>query len=349
MSEAPKPKKYFRLSERHNEVRAASEANAISRINTGIAVLDEIMGFKKGYPVFIGGAPHSGKTEIGLEFMLNLSVRDNFKWFIYCGEGGSVDSVFLELLHKHLGKPFRAAGEKEKLQAEYFISEHFIIANDDLDYMISGFYDAVDEAEKELGIKFDGTCFDPFNDIEEELVKFGGREDKYLAYALKYVRKAAKKANRIDIIITHVADVRVIVTKDNQRYLPPALPTEWAGGRTVWRRGYLMVHIWRPPVFIADENGRNYEANETIVEVQKAKPKGIAILAKRSIYWDKEKNRYYCYQGGQILYPLETLENYRTPEIKEPKMSPAKDFTVPQNSRDGVIEETPLYNDDDDK
>ncbi len=332
------PKTYFRFSERMNQVRAASIAPVTDRINTGIAILDEIMGFKKGYPVFIGGAPHCGKTEISLEFMLNLSVRDHFKWFVYCGEGGSVDSVFLELLHKYLGKPYRSAEEKDKASAEYFIDQHFVIANDDLDYMIDGFYDAVALAEVELGIKFDGTCFDPFNDIEEELGKFGGREDKYLAYALKYVRKSAKKANRIDILVTHVADVKVMVTKDNQRYLPPALPTEWSGGRTWWRRGYLMILIWRPPTFLQNEHGIQYAANETIVEVQKAKPKGIAVLDKRSIFWDRERNRYYCYVDGQILYPLDTVAS-----IKSPKMAPATDFT-----ESNAIKETPLFEGEED-
>ena len=178
--------------------------------------------------------------------------------------------------------------------------------------MITGFYDCVLEAEKELGIKFDGTLFDPFNDIEEELIKFNGREDKFLAYALKEVRKSSKSNKRIDFIITHIADVRAVTDKEGNRYMPAALPNEWSGGRTWWRRAFLMILVYRPPTFLKDENGKNYEENETLIICQKAKPKGIAKLGKKSIFWDWKKNRYYNYVNGQILYSCEKYEKQYT-------------------------------------
>jgi hypothetical protein len=317
--------KYFTLSQKLNSVRKVAEIGNKDVVKTGIASLDDIIGLKKGYPVFIGGAPHAGKTEVGLEVLINLSIEKGYKWFCYLGEGGTTENIFLELLHKFLGKPYLYAEGKEKVNAEYFIETHFVIANEDLDFMITGFYDAVLEAEKELDIKFDGTFFDPFNDIEEELQKFNGREDKFLAYALKEVRKSSKKHNRVDFVVTHVADIRAVTDKEGNRYMPAALPNEWSGGRTWWRRAFMMILVYRPPSFLKDENGRNYEENETLIYCQKAKPKGIGKLGKRSIFWDWKKNRYYSYLNGQMLYSCEKIENF----LPTPKMKPNLDFSAP--------------------
>lgn len=295
--------KYYRLTDKLKEIKKVAEIDNSDVVGTGLVALDGKIGFKKGYPVFIGGAPHSGKTEIGLEWLVNLSIMHKWKHFCYLGEGGSPEECFLELMHKYLGKKYKWMSESEKTQAEMFVNEHFVIANDDLDFMIGGFFEAVAEAEKELGIKFDTTFFDPFNDVEEEMAKFANREDKFLAYALKQIRISSKKNKRVDFVVNHVADVKAIQDFDTKKfYMRAALANEWAGGRTWWRRAFLQVLIWRPPVFLKDETGRNYEANETIVVCQKSKPKGIGMLGAWSVFWDWKKNRYYSKVKGQDYY-----------------------------------------------
>jgi hypothetical protein len=83
-----------------------------------------------------------------------------------------------------------------------------------------------------------------------------------------------------------------------------------------------MVLIYRPPAFLKDSNGKNFEPNETHVICQKAKPKGIAKLGQVSVFWDWKKNRYYCYEGNQQLYSCETME-----DLKAKPLTPSKDFT----------------------
>lgn len=303
--------KYFKLTQKRDEIRRISEIGNSDVVRCGLCSLNETVGFKKGYPVFIGGAPHSGKTEIGLEWLLNLSITKGWKHFCYLGEGGSPAECFNELLHKYLGKPYKNADEKERTNAEMFIDDHFIIANDDLDFMIGGFYETVLECEMALGIKFDTTFFDPFNDIEEELMKFANREDKFLAYALKQVRISSKKNKRVDFVVTHISDIKAIQDpKSKMFYMRPALPNEWAGGRTWWRRAFLMVLIYRPPVFMQDEHGMPPEENETWVYTQKAKPKGLSRLGKRSVFFDRDKNQYYAKnKNGQQLYSCQSIED----------------------------------------
>ncbi len=327
---------YYKLEEKINELKAFSETGLSDVKQTGLNVLNDFIGIKKGYPIFVGGAPHSGKTEFVFEILINTSILYGWKHFIYCGEGGNVEHIYHELLHKFLQKPYKWAEEKEKLKAEYFISTHFVIANHDIDFTIDNFYSTVEKCERELCIKFDTTLFDPFNDIKDETDKFGGREDKYLAYALKQVRISSKKNNRVDVIVNHIADVRAVTDKDGNRYMPPALPNEWAGGRTWWRRAFLMILIYRPPIFLKDAQGVPYADNETHVYVQKAKPKGIAKMGVRSIFWDWKRNRYYCLHGNQELYSCEKPEDFLPKSLVETKLQPNTDWTQSVNEKNDL-------------
>lgn len=311
--------KYFRLEQKISDLRHFSEHGLKDVCLTGLSSLDEIFKLKKGYPIFIGGAPFSGKTEFAFEIMLNCSILYGWKHFIYCGEGGNIEHIYYELIHKYANKPYKFLDEKDRLSAEYFVSEHFVIANHDIDFTVKDFYTTVSEAEIEYGIKFDTTLFDPFNDIKEDLSSFGGREDKFLADALKQVRISSKNNNRIDIIINHIADVRTVVDDSGNRYMPPALPNEWAGGRTWWRRAFTMILVYRPPIFLKDTNGMPYAENESHIIVQKSKPKGIGKIGRASIFWDWKKNRYYCYKESQQLYSCQKLEDYAHKSLVENK------------------------------
>jgi hypothetical protein len=313
---------YFKLENKIQELKAFAEHGLADLKLTGLPVLDTYFKLKKGYPLFVAGNPGSGKTEFIFEILINTSILYEWKHFIYCGEGGNIEHIYNELIFKYLQNPYKWADEKEKLNAEYFISQHFIIADHDKDYSIEDFYKTVEKCETELGWKFDTTTFDPFNDIKDDLKGFDGREDKYLAHALKECRISSKKNNRIDILINHVADVQMKVDKEtNKNYLPAALPTQWAGGRTWWRRAFTMILVYRPPIFLKDTNGEPYAENESHIIIQKSKPKGVGKLGKASIFWDWKKNRYYCKMpNGQELYSCQTVSDI------SPKLEPNRSF-----------------------
>lgn len=310
-----KKQPYFRLTDVAVEVIELRNNGIEKGEWCGIYSLNEFFTLKKGFPLFIAGAPFSGKTEFTLEILLNTSVQFGWKHFIYVGEGGDVQNIFGELISKHAQKPYVKNNDfsctgKEFDDSLMFIQKHFVIANHDMEFTISEFYSAVLEAEAEYNIKFDTTLFDPFNDIKDETDTFGGREDKYLASALKTVRVDAKRNNRINIIVNHIADVKAVHDKDTgNRYMPPALPNEWAGGRTWWRRAFTMILVYRPPTWMKDINGMPFAENESHIYIQKSKPKGIGKVGMAKIFWDWKKNRYYCFApGGQRLDSGQTPE-----------------------------------------
>jgi hypothetical protein len=127
---------------------------------------------------------------------------------------------------------------------------------------------------------------------------------------LKKVRVNAKKHDRINILVHHIADVRAVTDSAGNRYMPPALPNEWAGGRTWWRRAFTMLLVYRPPKFLTNDNGEPVQPNESWVFIQKSKPKGTGKIGKVSIYWDWKKNQYYSYDDmNNKLYSCEKPQN----------------------------------------
>lgn len=330
---------FFRLFEVADQLGNLRDNGITKGESCGLVALDEFFSLKKGFPLFIAGAPYSGKTEFILEVLLNTSILYGWKHFIYVGEGGDVENIFGELIHKYVKKPFIKTApyfidDKEFILAKVFIQKHFIIANHDKEFTIGEFYATVLEAEVECNMKFDTTLFDPFNDIKEETEGFGGREDKYLASALKTVRVDAKKNNRINILVNHIADVRAVFDQlTGNRYMPPALPNEWAGGRTWWRRAFTMILVYRPPTWMKDENGQEYQPNESHICIQKSKPKGVGKIGKASIFWDWQKNRYWSYdQDGQKLYSCETAETLKSEN--EFRIIANDTFLTPINEKD---------------
>jgi len=315
---------YHKVEHKTDQLQTLRKSGWIKGESTGFDNVDEAFTLLKGYPIFFAGAPHSGKTEVVLEMLLNTSVKNGWKHFIYLGENGEVEEIIADLCHKYIGKPFKVANQyhmsdKERLQAEYFISEHFIFCDDSEDMTLTDFYNEASKAEKEYSIKFDTTLFDPFNDAIDESHACGGTHH-WLNRELKMVRKVSKANKRIDILINHIADVPTQLDKDTgQAYLRPALPNEWNGGRTWWRRGFLMVLVYRPPAWLKDENGIPYGDNVSLLIVQKAKPKGIATYgAEARLHWDWKQNRYYWLDAGNSRraafmtnepeLPKETLE-----------------------------------------
>lgn len=314
---------YHRVEDKINQLSELRLNGWQRGLPTGYNCLDKIFSLKKGYPLFVAGAPHSGKTEFVLDLLLNSSKLHGWKHFIYLGENGEIEEIIAEIAFKFVGKPFRgkeqyAMTESDRIEAEMFIQEHFIFLDDSADYNLTEFYELAKNAEREFGIKFDTTLFDPFNDLKDETALYGGRDDKFLANELKVVRRTSKQNERVDILINHIADIKAIVDKETgNRYTPFALPNEWSGGRTWWRRAFCMIMVYIPPVWLKDENGTPYGENVSLIMVQKAKPKGVANLGACRLFWDWKTNRYYDKSITGELIQLKPNENFVTKDFTQ--------------------------------
>ena len=95
-----------RIEDRIKQLDGIREEGYFKGMKTGLTVLDSIYSIAKGYPLYIAGSPHAGKSEFGKELALSAAIHHHFKWFCYCGEDGSAEITIAELCSKLIGKPY---------------------------------------------------------------------------------------------------------------------------------------------------------------------------------------------------------------------------------------------------
>lgn len=262
--------------------------------NTGFKNIDDVYSIKYGSYTIILAAPHSGKTELGLELIVNQVVKENKKALIYSPESGSVEDIYAELIHKHFGKSViksnkYAMDEAKYLDALNYVDHHYsVIDSDDKSYT---YYDIMNLCTDE-----DLIFVDPNNEVNHEMkAEHNGRQDIYIEDVSANIRRFCKKNNKHMIITMHpISQKPLFDFKAKRTYYPMPTAREAAGGQAWFRKAMGWINMWRPPSFIKDPlTKKNYEENIVLVNIQKARPKGIGSLGTRPLYWNWKRNRYY--------------------------------------------------------
>lgn len=282
--------------------------------------------FKPASTTYIGAAPHVGKTEFILDILIDLSCRHGWRHIIFTPETGNPTEIFAEIMSKYIGKSFvqgqHSMTEIERTKAEYFVSEHFYIVDPvDEDLTIEGFYKLVDDIEVSENISFHSTLIDPWNELTESFIPEDlGREDKYLSRILGYCRKNARNKGRHNFIINHVRDQAVQKLESGSFYFPMPSPRDMAGGQVWYRKGMLMLMLWRPPVGWIDPKTKveTVHENELIVKVAKSKPKGVSENGTYKMYFDFFRKEYYLLEGEKKIYADRGEHNFRSTTAKIP-------------------------------
>lgn len=283
-----------RLYELRNEIAEAA-------CDTGLSELDDLYIPRKGYPLFIAGAPHHGKSLFVKWLLTEWSERHGWKHFVYMGEEGGPEELAIDLAEMHVGAPARKKnfrgedqdhmGDSEFELALEWVDKHFTFF--DAESFGDEFTPDLFYAQANDGT-YDTTVLDPWNDVSRDLRTTGGREDVWLTNELKKIRQHSKTKNRIDIVINHIAKLNAdAVTSSGKRYQKPALPQEWAGGQAWYRRAFTMLLVYRPPV---GERLREDQAEirdgETWIINQKTKPRGSGKVGTAKLYLCRKTNRF---------------------------------------------------------
>jgi hypothetical protein len=269
---------------------------------TGFRSLDRLISLRRGFPLFVAGAPGHGKSILVKQIAMNAARLHGWRILAYMGEEGSGIDLIGDLVEMYVGKDLRlltpgglentlAMTDDEFEEAIVFVNNHFrVICPDEvpIPFTLDSFHQVAD-AEP-----FDMTILDPWNDLDHDLEKYGGREDVYLANALRDVRRKCRESDRLDIVVTHIGKIYADrKTPEGKRYQGPAMPTEWAGGQTWFRRAFQMLLVYRPPSGIVLEEGHHPLPEGTAwIYCQKTKPKGVGALGMAVLRWDRNLHRF---------------------------------------------------------
>jgi len=291
-----------KANERYAGLQTLRNEQRPDPVVTGNAQLDDLYIPRKGYPLFVAGAPHHGKS-LFLKWLLTCwSERHDWKHFVYMGEEGSVDELILDFCELYVKKPARRIDWRGKEQAHMsdtefevavrWVNEHFTFfdgdAVGDSGFTPDLFYNTAAD------LQVDTTTIDPWNDVARDLRNVGGREDVWLTEELRKVRLHSAKHDRVDIICNHIAKLNAdATTLGGKRYQKPALPQEWAGGQAWYRRAFTMLLVYRPPVDQVMREGEPIIVDgETWVINQKSKPKGTGRLGTAKLKLNRDTNHF---------------------------------------------------------
>jgi twinkle protein len=278
-------------------------SGSLRGLPTGFRSLDRVISLRRGFPLFIAGAPGHGKSIFVKQIAINAAARHGWRILAYMGEEGSGVDLIGDLVEMKVRKDLRqkrdsgfdnpqAMTEDEFFEAIQWVDRHFrVICPDEVGkepFTLERFHAIADSQE------FDATILDPWNDLDHDFEKYGGREDVYLANALRDIRRRCRDSGRLDIVVNHIGKIHADrKTEDGRRYQGPAMPTEWAGGQTWFRRAFQMVLVYRPPAgFVIEAGGQPIEEGTAWIFCQKTKPKGVGALGRVVLRWDRDRHQF---------------------------------------------------------
>ncbi len=169
--------------------------------------IDPHFSWKRGEVIIMGGIPNHGKTTMILQLMLIKSVAEGAKWGIFSPENFPPTEFYDDLVHTYIGKttdPFwgdMQMTEKEYIKGMDFVRDHFFYVYPEQE---SPTPEYVNRKFKEMIIKhgIDGCLIDPFNQLDNDMSKFG-RDDLYISNFLSLEKRFALKHDVYKIIIAH--------------------------------------------------------------------------------------------------------------------------------------------------
>lgn len=314
---------------------------------TGFNCLDQLYTVKQGSYTIILGSPTHGKSEFIFELLLNQSIKFGKRHLIYSPETGSVEEIFAELIHKFTRKDFytwltMGRDEKEYQKAKEWLDYHFLIVDsDERAYTLIELFAFADKYEKEHPNEDKISCImaEPYNEIKHEMTaEFGTRQDLYIENLMGEARRYCKKNKKHLFLSIHPTDQPIVQTKDGN-YYPCPLPRQAAGGQALYRKAMAWITIWRPPTFL-EENGIPYQDNETVVNIDKAKPKRVCVKGSCRLFLDwKEANRYYEYFEGKQCFAFDheksAIERAKAISVPNNKViQPSISFNEPVKERE---------------
>lgn len=323
-----------------DEIQEDKKTFGIKGWRTGIKTVDENLSYVKSFSTIIFSYAHHGKTQWVIDNIIFLAREYGVKSAVYLTEAGKVSQAILDIMGTLVGKPVYNITDEEFMIGLEFINKYIYFADiSEKLANIDEIYSGVEELQRS-GVDIQNVVVDHFHQLENSPEqKYMDRADK-TKYVLRVINKRSRDLNVHTFIMFHVRDTSPVQCPTSKKwYLPLAGKEDISGGQQASYLGFNMVSIWRPIVnpdnfgIINPKTGTPYEVNETIVHVAKVKPKGSAKLSSTSIYFDADKQRYYCIEGGRKVYAVDTLskkgESKPTKGAIQPNIDFGKDLTNP--------------------
>lgn len=216
--------------------------------STGITHLDEHFKLGKGRLTLFGGIPQHGKSQFTKVLMCLQALINGDVWAVYGPEDYPAEDFYLELaqiisgenVFKQYGKQIDRGDLSQVLQ---FVMKHFIyVYPQDAGPTPETIFAQFEKNIINLGVT--GVLIDPFNQMENDIMRNGGREDLYISsFAQAYIRFGQKHNVYTWLVVHPNSDVRPVKgSKD------PDCPSQFnLSGGQIWNaKCHDIIIVHRP-------------------------------------------------------------------------------------------------------
>jgi twinkle protein len=175
--------------------------------STHFVNIDNHFRWKKGELTLMHGIMNHGKSIMMMQMCLIRSVFNNEKWAFFSPEQNPPDDFYDDLVHMYIGQNTQKFYSNQMTLEDYnrgmdFVKDYFYYIYPESesptpDYINLRFQEVINK------YKVDGCVIDPYNQLDNDIRKTGGREDLYLSTFLTKQKRFALNNNIYMVIIAH--------------------------------------------------------------------------------------------------------------------------------------------------
>ena len=215
----------------------------------GIPMLDNLFKFRRGEISLLSGHGNHGKSSIMKYMMLCHAAKYGRKFAIFPPEDNPAELFYHDLVEILLGLECNPGNRFAPSKANYerafrWVSDHFFYIYPETESPTPAY---IKQRFLELIIKekVDGCVIDPFNQMDNDISKAGGRDDQYLSIVLGDFARFAAQNNVYFFILSHPKGAGKKTNGDN--YPCPDV-YDLAGG-AMWNNKMWNILVYHRPFF----------------------------------------------------------------------------------------------------
>jgi len=271
---------------------------------THFKFIDEHFRWKRGELTLMHGIMNQGKSTMIMQLCLIKAVFDNYKYAFFSPEQDPPDDFYDDLIFMYTGKNTQInypnqMPEDEYIRAMDFIKDHFFYIYPENETPTPEYINArfVEVIKKH---NVDGCIIDPYNQMDNDIKKNGGREDLYLSAFLTQQKRFAQQYKIFMVIIAHPKGS--LSKKDTGDYEQPGF-YDLSGG-AMWSNKCDNILCTYRPYYSSDYERRDVQFISQKIKKQKL----CGIPGKVELIFKRNYMRYYEMNGQyEIPNPLDQV------------------------------------------
>lgn len=283
---------------------------------TYFKLIDNHWRWKRGEVNLMHGIMNQGKSTMVMQLCLLKAVYRGYKFGFFSPEQDPPDDFYDDLIHMYIGENTQFGFSNQMSEENYikgmdFIKEHFFYIYPENEsptpeYINSRFVELIKRH------KIDGCIIDPYNQLDNDIKKSGGREDLYLSAFLSKQKRLAQVHDIFMFIITHPKGN--LSKNGNGDYEKPNI-YDLSGG-AMWSNKCDNVLCTYRPYYSSDYERRDVEFTSQKIKKQKL----CGTPGTVNLMFNKSKMRYYEMDGQTPLpSPFEIKNDKPMVNYYEPK------------------------------